>query len=498
MQGSHLEATVIFPHQLFSRHPSIRRGRPIYLIEDQRYFSDREVGLHFHKKKLILHRASMKAYQRAFSMAGYDVRYIEHKHSPTIDHLFDQLIKTGVTILNLADPGDAILEKRLTERSMGTGIALHTDPSPSFLTDPAWLRDFFGKTTHFSMTSFYIAQRKRLNILLDKGKPVGGKWTFDTENREPLPPSKSVPRPKTPVTSAFVQDAANYVQQHFPHNPGDVSSFFYPITHDEAIDWLHDFLETRLVHFGKYQDAMHRDEPILFHSVLSPALNIGLLTPEEVVNEVLEFANDCAGIIPLNSLEGFVRQIIGWREFVRAVYMLKGNEQRSKNFWGHKRTLPGSFYIGLTGIEPVDAVISHLSQHAYVHHIERLMVLGNFMLLCKIKPDEVYRWFMEMFIDAYDWVMVPNVYGMSQYADGGLMTTKPYISSSRYVLKMSNYSQGPWCSIWDGLYWRFINSHKDVFRNIPRMSVMVSTFERMPVEKKNSHLTLADNFLNKL
>jgi deoxyribodipyrimidine photolyase-related protein len=178
--------------------------------------------------------------------------------------------------------------------------------------------------------------------------------------------------------------------------------------------------------------------------------------------------------------------------------MLQGNEQRSKNFWGHKRTLPGSFYTGLTGIEPVDAAISHLSQHAYVHHIERLMVLGNFMLLCEIKPDEVYRWFMEMFIDAYDWVMVPNVYGMSQYADGGLMTTKPYISSSRYILKMSNYSQGPWCSIWDGLYWRFINSRKDVFRNIPRMSVMVSTFERMPVEKKNSHLALADNFLNKL
>ena len=493
-----MEATVIFPHQLFGRHPSIRRGRPVYLVEDQRYFGDPETSIHFHKNKLVLHRASMKAYQRAFAMAGHDVRYIEYKQSPSIDYLFNQLTASGVTILNLAESADSLLEKRLTEKASQTGITLHVDPSPSFLTDPAWLREFFGNTTHFSMTSFYIAQRKRLNILLNRGKPAGGRWTFDTANRERLPSSISTTSPKLPTPSAFVRDAQSYVQQNFPNNPGDASSFFYPITHDEAVDWLHDFLEKRLENFGKYQDAIRKEETTIFHSLLSTSLNAGLLTPEEVVSEVLDYSQAQGDTVPLNSLEGFVRQIIGWREFVRAVYILKGDAQRTKNFWGHTRKLPDAFYSGTTGIEPVDTAINRLHQHAYLHHIERLMVLGNFMLLSEIDPDEVYRWFMEMFIDAYDWVMVPNIYGMSQYADGGLMTTKPYISSSRYILKMSDYAQGPWCKIWDALYWRFIDKHRDVFRKIPRMSVMVSAFDRMPAEKRNINLSLAENFLTTL
>ena len=204
----------------------------------------------------------------------------------------------------------------------------------------------------------------------------------------------------------------------------------------------------------------------------------------------LNFAQTHANKIPLTSLEGFVRQIIGWREFVRAVYLLKGSQQRSTNFWGHTRKLPESFYTATTGVEPVDTTIRRLQKHAYTHHIERLMVLGNFMLLCEIDPDEVYRWFMEMFIDAYDWVMVPNIYGMNQYADGGLMTTKPYISSSKYILRMSDYEKGSWCDVWNSLYWRFINKHRDVFRKNPRMSFMVSAFDRMPDEKRNTHLSI--------
>lgn len=493
-----MEATVVFPHQLFDRHPSIRRRRPVYLVEDERYFGGSENTVRFHKKKLILHRASMKAYEKALSMEGHDVRYLNHSQSSSMDYLFHQLSQLGVTVLNLADPIDDIVEKRLIEKERQTGISLRVDPSPSFLTDPAWLKEFFRNSNHFSMTSFYIAQRKRLNILLVEGKPAGGKWTFDTENRKPLPSSLLISKPKFPEPGAFVQDAQKYVQQQFPDNPGEISFFFYPVTHDEAVRWLHDFLETRLAYFGKYQDAIHRDELILFHSALSPALNIGLITPEEVVNETLAFAKDHAEKIPLNSLEGFIRQIIGWREFVRAVYLFQGDRQRNKNFWGHIRTLPDSFYTGTTGVEPVDTAINRLNRSAYAHHIERLMVLGNFMLLCEIDPGEVYRWFMEMFIDAYDWVMVPNVYGMSQYADGGLMTTKPYISSSRYVLKMSNYMKDNWSIIWDALYWRFTDIHRDVFQKIPRSSAMVSVFDRMPSEKRKNLLARAEDYLGKL
>lgn len=200
----------------------------------------------------------------------------------------------------------------------------------------------------------------------------------------------------------------------------------------------------------------------------------------------------------MNSLEGFIRQIMGWREFIRIVYEREGSHQRTKNFWGFERKIPKSFWLGKTGILPVDNVIQKLLQTGYSHHIERLMVMGNFMLLCEFHPDEVYRWFMEMYVDAYDWVMVPNVYGMSQFADGGLITTKPYISGSNYLLKMSDYPKGVWTEIWDGLFWRFIYVHRDFFLKNPRMGMMVKMFDKMPEEKQNHHIDVAKNFLKKL
>jgi deoxyribodipyrimidine photolyase-related protein len=196
-------------------------------------------------------------------------------------------------------------------------------------------------------------------------------------------------------------------------------------------------------------------------------------------------------------LEGFIRQVIGWREFIRLVYLTHGREQRTRNFWGLTRGIPTAFYNGTTGIEPVDTVIRRVLRTGYCHHIERLMILGNFLLLCDITPNAVYQWFMELFIDAYDWVMVPNVYGMSQHADGGLMTTKPYISGSSYVLKMSDFKRGPWCAVWDALYWRFIDRHADFFAANPRMAVMVKMKEKLGGRLKE-HLGVADAFLHKL
>jgi deoxyribodipyrimidine photolyase-related protein len=198
--------------------------------------------------------------------------------------------------------------------------------------------------------------------------------------------------------------------------------------------------------------------------------------------------------VPLNSLEGFVRQVIGWREFVRLVYRTRGRQQRTRNYWNYTRPIPAAFYTGTTGITPVDHVIRSALETAYCHHIERLMILGNFMLLCDLHPDAVYQWFMELFIDAYDWVMVPNVYGMSQFADGGTMTTKPYISGSSYVLKMSDHKKDSWCPIWDALYWRFIDRHEKFFRSNPRMAVMVAMKDKMGPKLKEHH-RVADKFL---
>ena len=220
------------------------------------------------------------------------------------------------------------------------------------------------------------------------------------------------------------------------------------------------------------------------------------MTPKYVIDELNKY-----GIkknIPINSFEGIVRQIIGWREFIRGIYIAKGSIERTRNYWNFDKKMPKAFYNATTGIKPIDDCINKVNDNAYLHHIERLMVIGNFMFLCEIHPDDVYKWFMEFFIDSYDWVMVPNVYGMSQFADGGLMSTKPYISSSNYIMKMSDYKKGDWQKIWDGLYWRFIFKNQSFFQSNPRLSMMVRTLNKMDNQKLESHLKISEEYLSNL
>ena len=292
------------------------------------------------------------------------------------------------------------------------------------------------------------------------------------------------------------------VDKYYPDNYGNTASpfgnigGFYPVTHKQAGLWLQDFLKHRFQKFGVYEDAMVTGETFLYHSILSPLINTGLLDPQEVIDKTLDYAaeND----IPLNSLEGFIRQVMGWREFIHLVYEREGVKQRTKNYWGFKRHIPKTFWTGETGILPVDTVIKRVLHTGYSHHIERLMIMGNFMLLCEFDPDDVYRWFMEMYIDAYDWVMVPNTYGMTQFADGGLMMTKPYISGSNYLLKMGNWPKGEWQEIWDGLFWRFMHKHRDFFTQNPRLGMLVKSFDKMDAGKQKKHLHNAEEFLKRL
>jgi len=307
-----------------------------------------------------------------------------------------------------------------------------------------------------------------------------------------------------PQANKWVVEARQYVAKNFGNNFGttdapfteDKLPLFYPTTFAEADNWLHHFLHQRFAQFGPYEDALSNRHPVLFHSLLSPLLNTGLLTPQEVVDKALEHASQYE--IPLNSLEGFIRQVVGWREYIRLVYEREGRRQRTRNYWGFERKIPEAFYNGTTGIAPVDTVIKKVLQTGYAHHIERLMVLGNFFLLCEFHPDEVYRWFMELFIDSYDWVMVPNTYGMTQFADGGLMVTKPYISGSNYLMKMGDFAKGPWQEVWDGLFWRFMQVHRDFFLQNPRLGMLVRTFDKMPENKRQTHLKVANDFLGKL
>jgi len=283
------------------------------------------------------------------------------------------------------------------------------------------------------------------------------------------------------------------VKDHFPDAYGNVIPFFWPVTFGDANRWFEDFLVNRLAFFGRYEDAIHRNEPVLFHSVFSPLLNIGLLTPGNVVAATLAYAKDHE--VPLESLEGFIRQIIGWREFIRAVYLLAGKKEQASNILKQTHPVPHCFWDASTGIEPVDTTIRRVLATAYCHHIERLMVLGNIMLLAGFHPGRVYDWFSELFIDAYDWVMVPNVYGMSQFADGGMMSSKPYISGSRYILKMSDYQKSPWGELWDALYWRFLYVHRDLFEHNPRMAPFITYITRMPEEKRQQLIQKAEQYL---
>ena len=289
----------------------------------------------------------------------------------------------------------------------------------------------------------------------------------------------------------------SYVEKNYSNNIGQLSNnSLYPTNFETSKQWFQQFLEQRFLEFGTYEDAIVAENSILNHSVLTPMLNVGLITPKTIIEQSITFAK--ANNIPINSLEGFVRQIIGWREFIRGIYESRESDERTRNFWGFTKKIPKSFYDGTTGIYPIDQTIKKTLETGYCHHIERLMVLGNFMMLCEFDPDEVYRWFMELFIDSYDWVMVPNVYGMSQFADGGLMATKPYISGSNYLMKMSNYKKGEWQAVWDGLFWRFMDTHRSFFKKNPRLSMLVAMYDKMPQEKKQQHIENAVNYLAKL
>jgi len=490
-----VRVALVYPHQLFSPHPALVGVETVVLVEDPLYFKQYS----FHKAKLTFHRASMKAWAGECAVR-VPVKYIDS------DSLLDSgdianVLKAmgGVTDVYVCSLDDDWLEQKISRALAREEIRLHFIRSPNFLTTIEEGDDLLGSKKKLFFTQFYVAQRKRLGLLLDKkGGPYGDKWSFDSENRKRLPKGHQIECGKPKVheregkINCILDEAKGYVRTHFPDNPGSVDACVYPITSSEAKRWLDDFVAYRLDLFGIYEDAISRTDGILYHSVLTPMLNVGLINPDEIVAAAISKQESA----PLNSIEGFIRQVIGWREYMRLVYHRQGRYQRTKNFWKFSRSLTSSLWNGTTGILPFDQIVKRLHETSYLHHIERLMIAGNFLLLCEVHPDQVYEWFMTFFIDAYDWVMVPNVYGMSQYADGGTMTTKPYISGSNYIRKMSDFTDGSWATVWDALYWRFIITHREVFASNPRMSIMVKQIERMDKQKINALLKRAESFFD--
>lgn len=479
-------ALLILPNSLIENHQNIARSTQIFCYEHPRYITD----FQYHAQKLIFHRATLKTYAERLIKEGFRVHYVAYQ-----DNLSLLLEKYGIKELSYYAPGDTLVEKNIALLAKKAGCKTTRLENQIFLTPEKELYAELGDKTHYSMASFYTAQRKRFGVLVTSaGKPVGGKWSFDADNRKPLPKNIQIPTLPTIELNAAGEEALAWQRTNFSSAYGESKMALCPTTHDGARRWLDLFFEERFIHFGDYQDAIVPNSNTLFHSVLSPLINVGLLTPGYVIERAIEFARSHKSI-GINNLEGFIRQIIGWREFVYGVYLVAGDRQRESNFFGHTDQLPESWWNGTTGIEPVDNVIERILRDGYTHHIERLMVIGNFMLLSRYSPDSVYEWFMSLFIDAYDWVMVPNIYGMSQYADGGLMTTKPYISGSAYIKRMSSYKNGPWATVWDALYWHFIAHHEKIVQKNPRLAVMSSNLRRMDREKRDSLLLLAQRYL---
>lgn len=493
-------ALLIFPHQLFDEHPGLADNPDrVILIEDSLFFGDAQYPARFHKQKLWLHRASMTRFAKRLEEEGETVQHVQYEPENAITkETIKRLAQDGIDKLILADPVDYALEQRLREYAEENGLELCLLDTPMFLNTKQENTDWREGQKRWFMAELYKAQRRRLDVLMDGDDPQGGQWSFDEDNRKKVPKKLWGEAPQLPELEPdeIENEARKAINDQFLDNYGSLETLFWPTSHETAAEWLDQFLTERFERFGPYEDAILRGETLLWHSALTPMLNIGLLTPRQILDATLDHA--AQHDVPLNSLEGFVRQIIGWREFMRATYEDLGVKMRTTNHWGHTRKIPESFWIGETGLPPIDDTIKRILKTGYCHHIERLMVLGGFFFLCEFDPDEVYRWFMEMFVDAYDWVMVTNAYAMSQNADGGLITTKPYFSGSSYIRKMSNHETGEWCETWDGLYWRWIWQQADALEKNPRWAMMVSQVRKMDEDKRNAHLNTAAAYLRKL
>lgn len=484
---------LVYPHQLFDAHLRAEPGTRFVLVEDDLLM--RRFACHAHK--LVLHRASALRFAKRLRGAGFAVETIESRAAePTAARLAAFVRDARPDRVEVYDVVDDWLSRDITRALSDGGYRLRREDvleSPGFLTSRAEFTDWFGAHPA-RMQHFYTWQRRRLDVLLDGDAPVGGRWSFDTENRKKLPKGHVPPPVDLPREhGADVSAAIAWVAAEFPDAPGDPAAFAWPTTSAEARAHLTAFLTDRFELFGPYEDAISTTSPFVHHGLLSPLLNTGLLTPREVLDAALDAADD--GNVPLPSLEGFVRQVIGWREYMRATYHLHGREMRTSNALHHARPLADGWWDASTGLDPVDLVIRRVLDTGYAHHIERLMVLGNAMCLLRTHPSAAYEWFMEMFVDAYDWVMVPNVYAMSQFAVGEAMTTKPYVSGSNYLRTMSDLPPGEWRADWDALYWAFVHDHRDVFEANHRSRRIPALWDGFDDAKRRGHLERAAGWL---
>ena len=477
----------LFPIQL----QNIEEDETVFMCEDSGLCTYEK----HHKSKIALFFNAMRSFRDSLEAANIDCIYYDFNNKfedSYIKKLSSEIKDNNFSCIRFFEIEDKPFENEIMQMISDLDIKCEVLSTPMFLDSRESFKDFVGDKKFLLQANYYKKVRKEMDILIENEKPVGGKWSFDDENRKKLPKDYLIPKLPVIKERDDSDEISNFINTEFNDHPGNINNIF-PYTTEQALDWLDTFFEERFKDFGPYEDAIFMGEHFQLHSALSSSMNLGIITPQQIITKAKDYAE--ANDIPLNSLEGFVRQIIGWREFIRGIYQNFSEKMINSNYWNHNRKLSEAWYTGDTGIEPLDDAIKGALEFGYTHHINRLMVLASIMNMSRIHPSEIYKWFMEMFVDSSEWVMVPNVFGMGTFADGGIFATKPYISGSSYILRMSNFKKGDWCEIVDGLYWKFIEDNKEFFAKNPRLSLMIRALEKLDQERKLRIFKAAEIFI---
>lgn len=468
--------------------------------------ADEATHVRSHRQRTVLFLAAMRHFAVTLHDRGHRVEYVRLDDGSNTQS-FDGEIKRAIKRLKpsriiATHPGEWRVLEMLRRIARQFDGPLDIAPDGHFLTSPEEFEEWAADRKDLVMENFYRWQRRRLDVLMDGDEPVGGEWNFDKENRESFKSAPDVPRPYTPRVDDITNEVIELVAERFPDAPGSIDSFRWPVKRDTAKRALDDFIKRRLPHFGRFQDAMWTGEPFVFHALLSPALNLKLLDPRECVSAAVDAYH--AGHAPINAVEGFVRQIIGWREFIRGVYWLEGPSYGERNELDQHGSLPSFYWSGETEMNCMRESIGQVLEHGFGHHIQRLMVTGNFALIAGVHPRSVSDWYLGMYVDAVDWVTLPNTLGMVMHADGGVVGTKPYAASGKYIKRMSNYCDG--CRFdsnkrtgeracpFNTFYWDFLICNRRRFARNRRMSLMLKQVERLDNAAK-SEISSAANEL---
>ncbi len=463
-----------------------------------------------HKKKIAFLFSAMRHFAEELKSLGHRVAYVKYDCAQNTGSLLGEVLRLkraeAVTGVILTKPGEYRLLHDMERWQERLDVPVELRDDDRFLCSTDRFQAWASGRKSLRLEYFYRDMRRDHAILMEGDKPLGGQWNFDQENRKSAPDGIEVPASFSIEPDRITKEVLELVADHFSEHFGDLHPFSLAVTREDALEALKQFVAERLCKFGDYQDAMLQGEPWMFHSHISFYLNCGLLLPLECVRAA-EWAYS-QGVAPLNSVEGFIRQIVGWREFIRGIYWLFMPEYAGLNYFGASRDLPEFYWNGETQMNCLRQCILETKANAYAHHIQRLMVIGNFSLLTRLAPKQVSDWYLAVYADAYEWVELPNVNGMVLFADGGLFASKPYAASGAYINRMSNYCDhcsyshsiktGEKACPFNYLYWNFLMQNEERLRGNPRVSMIYRSWDKMSESKKNEIRSDSRRFLTKL